>query len=314
MVVCCGQEYVNWLWRAGTGGYYFLTIAPVPHIVLFLVALVFIVPVGMAQLVKSDDKRKIMLAAFCVTALVMLSPTLGTADSTHVFFNGFGILLLSTVFAANFTEAKRMAWTASLAIVLCFGSFCLTVGYASFLATAAERDLSIFLPRETAHRAVAKLLAAVPIFDASANNDWGIDHDAEAIDDAGLATIPGHGIIATPFRADSRTDRALMVAGRYHPEFYFGFVGLPDAKTEEKKIRDMDEFEWTLIPDPPAAYRLSHDMLQLIYMFPVNYVDKRKCYEPGALLLSHLDTDWTRVRKIGRYWLYHNGRYYLAMP
>ncbi len=305
VVAACDPAFLRGMLSAMAAGFFALVIVPAPHLVLFLMALVFIVPTGMARIVKSRHSRPALLVAFCAISICMLPSALGRADYFHVFFSGLGVLLLSFVFAAGYPEGRRLAWTVAVAVVFLYGNLCLTLGHVPQIASGTERDLSLFLPQPEAHSAVEKFLSAVPLLKLAAGDEWGMSHDADAIAISELAAVPGSGGIATPFHTDWKTDEALKAAGRYVPERYWGFVALPDAQAEQSKVGEMDRHEWALIPIRPEAYRYSRGMEELIFMFPVSYVEKRECYRPGELLLSHLDTQWERVRRMGRYWLYH---------
>ncbi len=108
-----GRPYLRMLGMYAHGVMNF-PVEPTPFVLLFLFALVWLVPGGLARFFRERRPEAPMLAALYLVSLALLPAAFGRADPWHVFWNGLSVFLLSVVAVSSMRRWKQMAWGACL--------------------------------------------------------------------------------------------------------------------------------------------------------------------------------------------------------
>jgi hypothetical protein len=98
-------------------------VEPIPYILVFLFALVWLVPLILARFFREARPEAPLLAALYVFSVAMLPVAFGRADPGHVFFSGIGIYLLSLVAISDLRTYQQVAWVTCVVLVLMWTAF-----------------------------------------------------------------------------------------------------------------------------------------------------------------------------------------------
>ncbi len=118
--------------RHASGGALNLVIQPMPDMLVFCLAVIWMAPVAVGLGLKHTDATLVdravttarvahddgpTLLALFVLALGMLPGALGRSDPLHVFFNGLPFLALSLIAIDRLPRRARLAWAAALMVL-----------------------------------------------------------------------------------------------------------------------------------------------------------------------------------------------------
>jgi hypothetical protein len=269
-----GRSYLDSIAKFSNGSWN-LVVEPLGYILLFLVAVVWLVPQMLAAKFKRDQGDATLMASLFVLSLVLLPPALGRCDLLHVFFNGAGMYLLASVAICSYPRTIRELWFLFL-----------------ISAVTWMQIVNFFVRPDLA-------LAPKVINSASLRND--------SIDIEGLEAVTGAEKVATPFLTPWRVEMQLKQGGHYVPD-EDSFPVSPDADSETSRLHRMDTCNWALIPlggtlmmETPVN---SSGFLGFGYSF---YPERRKGFVYGAIISKDLETNWTPTATFGQWELYrHN--------
>ena len=245
-----------------------LIIEPLPTVFILLVALAWLAPraVGSALQLRHPDAPG--MALLLVMALGLLPGALGRADTLHIFFNGFGLLLLATLAVGDLRHGIGRVWA----------------GCVSFL---------------TLYMLIGNLAAYSSGF---AELVIGLRHPASgAIDVNRLRSDVGTDRVATPFLPDLATELQLRETNLYQPDFYPGIGEIWDASGEQRKITSLRRSAFALVPTDlaPIIEPLPNRPSHLLFRFGYAYRQRRQPYLLGASLLAELHAHWQEIDRFG---------------
>jgi hypothetical protein len=301
------------LWIAGTGyltmlslfsqGAGNLIVEPLPHILIFIFALVWLVPIMLAEFVRERRLEAPVLAALFVTALALLPAAFGRADPWHVFFDGFGIYVLSMVAISSYRHVQQLAWVVAVVVFSFWTEFLGVKMYQGQLRADVHYDIlhygssgmKAFALDFT--RKISPSSAARYMMFAYPGN--------EPIDIAKLQAIVGNAQVETPYLLPLQVEEQLKRSGKYTPSFYWYYMGILDATAETRKIEAFNQSHWALIPtgekelwgDPPTS-------LGELTGITLPYPSKRKPYVAGERFYENLQTHWRPISTVGGYTIY----------
>ena len=93
-LLLAGRSYLYMLHSFAKGALS-LPVAPYPHILIFLFAVVWLIPFAIGRSLGSGEPISVRMAACYALGIGLLPAALGRSDPLHVFFNGAGLLVLS---------------------------------------------------------------------------------------------------------------------------------------------------------------------------------------------------------------------------
>ena len=297
--------------RHASGGALNLIIQPMPDILVFCFAIVWLAPVavglhfrqrrdGLSRTVAEEASwRRIaqgpLLLGIYVLALGLLPGALGRADPLHVFFNGLPFLILSLVAISRLSRPMSLLWAAALVVLA------LQVQAANFEMYA--RSLGEVL-RAQRHRPATTI---------------DVDLLAQATDGAPVATPV---INAISMRDELVLRQHHMLVADRTP----GLAETWDAASEREHITRLRESEWALVPDgdyllaerlnpirdpiPPGQDSLLKHILRTSghALLGFSYPERHVPFSVGALTMQELAANWVVTDRFGSLKLYRKVR------
>lgn len=298
-----GRPYLRMLASFSRGALN-LPVAPYPHILIFLIALVWLVPLSLGKALRSNQPKSLRMAACYALAIGLLPAAFGRCDPLHVFFNGIGVFVLSLACIRTQPARVRTVWLGCLVIFVAWLHY---VNGSLYLDRTADTLRIALIPR-LPERLRASVLAAVDRKDPDL-----ADHlrpnatDAEyRIDVSALEHEVGYALVATPLEISPTVEDALKRSHHYRSDFYSFFVDVMNPASEAKKIRDLNEAEWALLPaEPEDPFLETPQNIDGVQGFAFPYPQRNPIpYDLGSAFSDNLERQWIQVRKFGPYILY----------
>jgi hypothetical protein len=270
-------------------GIYSFPVEPIPMILVFLFALVWLIPRCIARFLREQRPEGPMLAALYLMSLALLPAGFGRADPGHVYWNGIAIFLLSAVAISSKRGWMQILWGSCLAFV--------------FLWMLNINRLANRIDMKPVMRAEATYYRDL----LEGRHPSSVQDDKQGFTLQGLQAIVGRDPVATPVQIPLRVERYLRESGQYTPSFYNFYFNVFDAAAEDRQIEEFNESKWALIPDG-ATYgtiELPENMKTILgVQFP--YRTKRPVYVVGARFVQNLATNWKIRGRVGPYLVYEH--------
>jgi hypothetical protein len=285
-------------------------VEPTPYMLVFLFALVWLVPLMLARFFRESRPEAPLLSALYVFSVALLPAALGRDDPGHVFFSGFGIYLLSLVAISDVRPTQQVAWLTCLALVVTWTAWVDDRSSLPLWRARIRYDFSHWQDdglMRAAHAFTRKLApAAEKRFFPLDMDDYA---DYQRFDLRSLQAIVGNQGVALPLSVPQPVVEALQRSGQFIPTFYdFGWSVL-DASAEDRRIDEMNASRWALLPQGPVKMFtetpesveafLGH---RLPYRSP--YRTKREPYVIGRRFRENLLANWQPYAEIGKYEVY----------
>lgn len=293
-----GSGFVQRLHHASAGALN-LILEPVPDLLVLLFAVLWLVPAEMglefrlwwqgragAAADHASGMEPAVMAGMFLLSLGLLPGVMGRADPLHVFFNGFGFLLLSAVAVQRMGCTRQRIWGVLLVLV------CVQVqatNYKVYASAIADIVRSARHPEEVA-----------------------AERRQDSVEVARLRRLVNGEVVALPMLSISPGFEAAMRAqGLYRPDFYPGLGEIWDLEGEDRKIATLDEYKWALMPaewstQPWPELLPNHDRVKLMFRFGYKYKFRHAPYLPGGVLFKHVQSQWMPVARFGNLVLYRN--------
>lgn len=310
LLACVGSAWVGPLLLLATFGTGYLqtfsafskgaqnfVIVPVPHIVLFLVALIFVIPLAVARWNSSQWQSRPGITGMLLCSIFLVPAALGRCDVGHVFWDGFGVILLSLYFSCSFTSVTRILWLGLVSVVFLHGVLTGLHFYARQIVPVIGVGIRAYAPR-----AEGLGIRLIP----TRLRDGFAESGTPQMDTSRLLAQVGNAKVAVPFGADKSLTRMLKDSGVYASSFFSGLTNVFDADAEKRAIADVDHCRWALIPKDIWFADENIDFVRKVFSFPVRYCKLREPYRPGKHLLTHVESKWQKQESIGQFWLYCN--------
>jgi hypothetical protein len=285
-------------------------VEPNPYVLVFLFALVWLVPLTLARFFREARPEAPMLGALYVFSVALLPVAFGRDDPGHVFFDGFGIYLLSLVAISEVRLRQQVAWMTCVALVLTWTAW---VDDRAFLPVWRAR-----INYDTSHWQDDGLMRAAHAFTRELSPaaerrlfpvgtaDYA---DYQPFDLRSLKAIVGSDPVALPLSVPLPVEEALKRSGQFIPTFYDYDWSVLDASAEDRQINEMNTARWALLPQGPIKMYtetpsnveafLGH---RLPYHSP--YRMKREPYVIGRRFQENLQANWQLYGEVGRYQVY----------
>jgi hypothetical protein len=298
-----GDGYLRML-KLFSKGLYNLVVEPLPHILLFLFALVWLVPAVLAIFFREKRQEFPLLAALYVVALGLLPVAFGRADPGHVFLNGIPIYLLSLVAISYVRPRQQTVWAMCVATVLVWTAWVTIRPFRYPLEAVVVAN--IFYPRSGGvnPKPIALLRKIRP--SAAERRLKSRPTDYEPFDSDKLHALVGNATVATPHEVPLVVEDALKRSGQFEPSFYCFHIAVIDATAETRMVEELNASQWALLPsgDPDVFQYETPETTGDLVGFRLPYHSRRPPYVAGKLFESNLKTHWQPYAEIGPYELY----------
>ncbi len=287
-LLIAGRPYLRMLGMFSHGVFNF-PVEPLPHILLLLFALVWLVPTNLATFFRQQRPEAPMLAAFYLMSVALLPAAFGRADPGHVFWNGLSLFLLSVVAVSSKRMWQQVAWGGCLALmILWMCNINRRVNW--FQLRPVLRSEAIFL-RDIAEG--RRPVAASP--------------DEEGFSLQTLQAIVGHDPVATPDEIPLPVQKALRESGQYTPSFYDFSMSLLDADAENRQVLEFNQSKWALIPVGESyGYVERPEDLKLVLGFQLPYRTRRPIFAVGLHFAQNLAEHWRVRGRVGNFLVYEH--------
>jgi hypothetical protein len=285
-------------------------VEPLPFLLVFLFALMWLVPLMLAQAFREARSEAPLLAALYVFSVALLPVAFGRADPGHVLFSGMGIYFLSLVAISDARPSLQGAWVTCVVLAMIW--------------TAVAEDHLIWpwfrarVHYDTSHwqddglmRAAYAFARELPIAAQRAFFSVGsADYlDDEHFDIKKLDAIVGNDPVALPVSVPPQVEEALKRSGQFVPTFYNYEWSVLDESAEERQIREMNASRWVLLPQGPIPIFTETPASVAPFLGPrwpyrLSYRVKREPYGVGRRLQENLRANWQPYAELGKYEVY----------
>lgn len=281
-----GQPYLQRIFISAHGIYSF-PLEPIPFILVFLVALVWLVPNMLAALFREEHRDAPMLAALYLASLALLPAAFGRADPGHVYWNGISVFLLSAVAISRSARPKQLLWGACLAFVFLWMVRINWNENRFEMRPVLQAELHDWRDRLSGH-AQGHMPAASDGFSMQA-----------------LQSIVGHDPVATPVEVPLHVEEELRRSHQFTPSFYNFSFNLFDVAAEERQIAEFNQSRWALIPEHGwGQYVERPENLGTIMGVQLPYRTRRPVHVVGMIFDQNLQQNWQIAGRVGGFIVY----------
>jgi hypothetical protein len=298
-----GRGYLRML-GLFAGGINNLIVEPVPFILVFLFALIGMVPLLLVRALRQRLRDAPMLSALYVSALATLPAGFGRADPQHTFFNGIAIYLLSFVAISFYNPRKQLLWATVAALTLLWTAK-VTALYPQCIV---EYHSALY---GTAHRnpKFARILLTASRLPGAGSLRRSFDKfspEPPPIDENHLASTIGNNPIATPLVIPLSVEDGLKRSGRYIPTFYCFQTAILDYSAEDRELAELNQANWMLLPQGPHKVNSSERPEDTAWMMGLNlhYHSIRQPYDFRLRFDENLNANWHLVDHIDGFDIY----------
>jgi hypothetical protein len=287
-LLIAGRPYLRML-GLFSRGIYSLPVEPLPHILLYLFAVVWLVPVSLSRFFRERRPEAPMLAALYLVSLALLPAAFGRADPGHVYWNGLSVFLLSIVAISSKRLWQQIVWGSCLALMFLW-------------MCNINLRVNWFEIGPVLHSEAARCRAVV-----EGRRPIRVREDDRGFSLQSLQAIVGHDLVATPEEVPLAVEKSLRESGQYTPSFYCFSISVLDAAAEDRAIQELNESKWTLIPEGQAyGYVERPEDLKRVLWFqlPYPYRTRRPVYAVGMRFAKNLEENWRVQGRVGNYLVY----------
>ena len=275
-------------------------VVPVPHILYFLAAVVFIVPIGLASFWTNDKGQTPLFSALCgiyVLSLVLIPPALGRCDGGHVLWQGLGFFLLSLLFAGAYSRRGRLVWILSFAAIYLVEYYSHTrIMYGRAMVEAGKSGIQTYLPVTLAQQLTAKADRYVKQTSPAIT----------AIDPLVFRAEISNGSLAMPLQLDKQSEYFVKSLSGYQPNYFAGLNFVASAKDEDIIIAEVNHADWVVLPSSISLPVQDIQAVRAVFQYPIFYPEIRDEYHSGLRMVNHVRNSFVKIRECGSYTLYRN--------
>lgn len=287
-LLIAGRPYLLML-RMFARGVYSFPVEPLPHILLFLFAMVWLVPTSLARAFRQRRPEAPMLAALFLVSLALLPAAFGRADPGHIFWNGLSLFLLSIVAISTRRPWQQVAWGSCLALMVLW-------------MCNINRHVNSFEIKPVLHSGAVDLRNAI-----HGRRPLDVRQDDEQFNLQSLQAIVGHNPVATPEPVPLPIEESLRQSGQYTPSFYYFAMSVLDASAEDHYVREFNQSKWALIPGGQSyGYFERPENLKLALGFQLPYRTRRPLFAVGLRFKQNLAEHWRVRGRVGNYLVYEH--------
>ena len=213
-LMAAGGGYLRML-KLFSHGVFNLIVEPLPHILIFLFALVWLVPVVLASFFRDRRPEAPTLGALYVFALVSPPVAFGRADPGHVLFNGFALFFLSMVGVSTWKLRLQILWITCVSFVFLWAAYIDTRPFELDFRGVIHYDV-LHYGSDAIKSAAFKLTKAIS--PPAAEHYFSVAYDADQpFDIKKLQSVVGSSKVATPELGTHEDRRVSEAIGAVHP-------------------------------------------------------------------------------------------------
>lgn len=264
-------------------------VEPLPHILLLLFAMVWLVPVSLATFFRQQRPDASMLAALYLVSLALLPAAFGRADPGHLFWNGLSVLLLSALAISSRPRWQQIIWGGCLAIVILW-------------MCNINRRVNWFEMKPVLRAEIAQCREIL-----EGRRPRRVRTDDLAFNLQSLQAIVGHDPVATPNDLPLPVETSLRASGQYTPSFFSFSMNVYDVAAEDRQIQEFNQSKWALIPaGEEYGYVERPEDLKYALGFQLSYRTRRPVYAVGLRFAQNLAENWRVRGRVGNYLVYEH--------
>ena len=277
-------------------------VEPLPHVLIFLFALVWLVPSLLATSFRERRDEAPMMAALYLFALGLLPAAFGSADPGHIFYNGLAIFFLSVVAISSYRPRLQTLWVACVAGVF-FWQVYLNVKLWEFQWRPSLME-AIFQCEPDGFKHAALVFAKTRSRTA-AERSLSIVYPDHSFDMKKLDAIVGNAPVATPLEVPLYVEEELRRAGQFAPSQYSGMTNLMYAGAESRLVQEMNNSQWALLPQHARMHWWEGTVdTRFALGIQLPYPAKHTPYVIGKHFNENLLTHWQPYGEVGIYEVY----------
>lgn len=279
-----------------------LVVEPIPHILIFLFALVWLVPCALALFFRQQRPEAPLLTALYIFSLALLPVTFGRADPIHAYFNGLMIFFLSMVAISSFRPRQQTLWA------VCITGLFLWTPYLSseiwFHQWSMAIPYGIFHDRPIGLKHAAVVFAHTGSLTA-AEQSMTRFYEERSFDIGKLHAITGNDPVATPLEVPLYVEEDLKRSGQYTPSYYDSMIAVLDSAAEDRAIQELNASRWALLPKG-AQLRTTEtpDKTRVVLGLQITYPAKHTPYVVGPRFNENIVTQWQPYGEVGAFEVY----------
>ena len=303
-LLVAGRPYLRML-SLFAGGMYNFIVEPLPHVLLFLLATVWLVPRMLASQSKTNPDEAALLGSIFVLSMALVPVAFGRADPMHVLLDGIGMFLLSFVAMSVRPRWQQLTWGACLATSV-------LLGYVPVLLLGQSEIREVIRREALQHTAALPTRVLFRFFGVARPEtleryqhaaSWNsVDFEEDALD-----AVVGGEKVATPYMVPLEVEEQMRSRGLYQADFYFYMTAVLDAAGEERKIRAFNQSLWAMLPaGPEYRFEETQAVANSIMGISLPYRAKRLPYIVGARFSENLHENWRPVGTVGQFIVYCN--------
>ena len=300
-LVAVGGAYLRML-RLFAHGLYNLVVEPVPHILIFLFALIWLVPLMLATYLRDRRPEAPLLGSLYIFVLVLLPVAFGRADPGHVALNGLILFFLSIIGVSSWKPNLQVLWILCVSFVFLWAAYIDGRPFGGEFRAVIHDDLRHYAPQSMQ---LAAFRAAKIISPRSARTWYSVVYDADApFDMKKLRSMVGGLKVATPYQVPLHVEESLKQSGQYTPSFYCFHIAMLDALSEERKIGELNRSMWAVLPKALYTYSETPASTAVYLGFGYAYRIKHHPYVTGECFNKNLVANWQAAGDLGEYQIY----------
>ena len=278
-------------------------VEPLPHVLIYLFALVWLVPCLLARFFRERNPAAPMLAALYIFAVGLLPAAFGSVDPGHVFFNGIILLFLSMVAISACGPRRQTVWVVCLAGLSVWQVFLSAKLWHGQWRTAFA--YGILQRQPLGLKNASSTFVHTGSFAAAKRNIY-FAYEDHSFDINKLDAIVGHDPIATPLGVPLYVENALKRSGQFTPAQYISNLGVVYDGAEERDIQELNRSQWALLSkgNKFMRWRESPSDTRFALGIQLPYPERRLPYVIGDRFNENLLTQWQPYGEVGNYLVY----------
>ncbi len=298
-LLVAGKGYLHVL-SLFSGGAYSFIVEPQLFVLLYLASLIWLAPAGLAAWRREERPDADVLLGMYILGLALVPAAFGRADIGHVGYNGLAPLLLGLIAVSAWRLRARLMWGLVIFSVVLIGQRVDFTLYRHQLQYVTATEIVQRVPLEARRRFAAKpplrgTYAATRLLKENVSPPFDVDR---------VQRIVGSSKVAVPLEVPLEVEEALRQRDLYRPGFYLFGAGLFNRDSEEKKIAEMNESQWAVLP--PLELRSEETIENTAFVLGIAfpYKERRPPYVVGLLFTANLQHNWHPVATVNSYILY----------
>lgn len=297
------QGYLLMLKTMGAGVYNFI-VEPLPHILLYLFALIWLAPLCVAKCFIERAPEAPLLAALYAFGLALLPVAFGRADPGHIFFNGLVLFLLSMVTVSRYRPTPQRVWSVALTAVILLTTVVNGRVYVSEWNTAFRYAFFHGIPGKELRIAAKTFLQTGSL--EKAEHSVTLSPEDRSFDVGRLRELSADSPVFVPLELPLYFEDPLKQTDKFAPSFYYHHKDIFTAPAEERWVQEMNQYQWALLPqDSTVHFEETQERMHIAMGIELPYHQLHPPYMVGNIFNRNLADRWHRVAADGPLIIYH---------